>query len=285
MRAMLRRLTLAAATLLFGLLAAPRSADAQVLIMLFLGDKIVTEKFQPGISFSFVGSGFWGYENRMRLSWSAGLFGEVRLTDRLSLQPEFLFKSPGGAQKLDTSVPAYPFKPVGEPTLDDVIQNGKVTRELRSVAFPVLLKYWIKMVAVGAGPVFSIVTRATDTVTAKVGGKEIDVTQSIENKMRNYDVGVTASVECAFSRDDPVHSMRARLKGVLGLVDTVENNPDAIRNWAIYAGIDIPIGSPPQKKPPATKPSPARESKAAPGSEPETRATTQPAVQEAKAPE
>lgn len=247
MRSKLKALIIGAAVLLTGLLSAPKPAEAQVLIMLFLGDKIVTEKFQPGISFSFVGSGFWGgVDNRMRLSWSAGLFGEIRLTKRLSLQPEFLFKSPGGAQDMNTSVPAYPFKPVGEPMLDDVIENGDVTRELRSVAFPILVKGWIGMVALSGGPVFNIVTRATDTVTAKVSGKDIDVTQSIENKMRNYDIGVTASVECAFSRKDPVHSMRARLKGVLGLVDTVENNPDPIRNWSLYAGIDIPIGSPPK---------------------------------------
>jgi len=235
----------------------PANAQAQALIVLLFGDKIVGPNFQPGLSVSFVGSGFLGIDNKMALSWSIGMYGEIRLSDKLSLQPEFLFKNPGGAKNLDTSVPGYPFKPIGEPTLDKVINGGHVRRELRSIAFPVILKWVIGPVGLGAGPQFSVLTRATDTSTASEDKKEIAITDSVKGDMRGYDLAMVGSIECAFSKGDHLRNMRARFKTIWGLFDTVEHNPhDPIRNWSIALGLDIPIGAmkDPPKEPASGKP-------------------------------
>jgi hypothetical protein len=227
----------------------PSGGKAQAMLMLLFGDKIVTEDFQPGITASFVGSGFWGVSNKMRLSWSIGIYGEIRLTKKLSLQPEFIIKNPGGARDMSTSIPGYPFEPVGgEPMLDDVIENGRVERELRSVAFPVLLKYVVGPIGLGIGPQLNVQTQATDTVRKKENDEKISLEGSVRGALHWYDVSAVGSVEYAFSKGDHLRSFRVRLKGVLGLVDTIKNNPDKpIRNWQLQFGIDIPIGS--YKKP------------------------------------
>lgn len=222
----------------------PQGASAQAMLMLLVGDKIVTPNFQPGISASFVGSGFWGVSNAMRLSWSISVYGEIRLKHKLSLQPELLLKNPGGARKMNTDTPGYPFEPVGESMLDSVIENGSVERELRSIAFPLVLKYIVGPIGLGVGSQFNVQTRATDTVKQKQGAETISLEESVRGALRWYDVGVIGHVEYAFSKGDHLRSFRVRLRSVLGLVDTIKGGGGPIRNWNVSFGIDIPIGSP-----------------------------------------
>ena len=221
--------------------------------MLLFGDKIVADNFQPGISASFVGTGFWGISNDMRLSWSLGIYGEIRFKHNLSLQPELMLKNPNGARDMSTKVPAYPFEPVGEPTLDTLIEDGRVTRELRAVALPIVLKWVVGPIGLGVGPQLNVVTNASDTVKDKQHGQTFELSQGIRHELKPYDIGVVGSVEYAFSKGEHLRSFRVRLKSVLGLVDTVKDNPQkAIRNWSVSLGLDIPIGSP--KKPHAEPP-------------------------------
>jgi hypothetical protein len=246
---MVRKGIMGLAVFVAALWLSPASARAQPLIIYLFGDKMVTDNFQPGLTVSFMGTGFVGTSGRMRVSWSIGVYGEVRLTDRLSIVPELLLKCPGGARKLDPSVQAYPFEPESDPALDDLISTGDVTRELRSVGIPVVLRWRLGSVGLGMGPQLSVLIRADDTVSAKRGGRPLSYTDSVRSALTGYDIGVVGSIDYGFSDGDPLRSMRVRLKGVMGLVDTVQDNPErAIRNWSFSVGLDIPIGSPSQDK-------------------------------------
>ncbi|MFT3921878.1 MAG: hypothetical protein QM778_05030 [Myxococcales bacterium] len=253
--------------------ATPQRAQAQAMLMLLVGDKIVTKNFQPGISASFVGTGFWGISNKMRLSWSLGIYGEIRLTRSLTLQPELMLKNPNGARGLSPSVPGYPFvPPEGEPTLDTLITQGEDTRELRAVALPVILKWVVGPIGLGLGPQLNVLTNASDTVKKKISGQTYELSQGIRKELTPYDIGVVGSVEYAFSKGEHMRSFRVRVKSVLGLVDTVKDNPQkAIRNWSVSFGVDIPIG---KYKPNDHKPEPEQEQSQpgrpeSPSSEPE----------------
>lgn len=245
-----RRLGLVAIVIgLLGLL--PTSpAHAQALIVLLLGDYVVGPNFQPGLNVSFVGSGFWGINDDMRLSWAISIYGEVRLSKRLSIQPELGLKIPGGARHMSTHIPAYPFtEPSGEPTLDALTSGGDVTREFKYISFPVVLKYRLGPIGLGVGPQVSVLVSANDVVSGKPYGKDLTQTGDIESNITGYDIGAVGSVELAFDQKDPLRSMKVRLKGVAGLVDTLKDNKgDAVRNWSLFFGLDIPIGT--DKAPP-----------------------------------
>jgi Outer membrane protein beta-barrel domain len=237
--------------LLTGLLGfLPSAANAQALIVLLLGDYIVGPNFQPGLNVSFVGSGFWGLNDDIRLGVGVSIYGEVRLSKRLSVQPEFQMKTPGGARHMSTHIPAYPFtEPSGEPTLDELTSSGEVTRELKYIAFPVVVKYRVGPIGLGLGPQVGILVDAKDVVSGKPNGKDLTQTGNIESDLTGYDIGLVGSVELAFDQKDPLRSMKVRLKGVAGLVDTLKDNPgDPVRNWTLFFGLDIPIGS--DKAPP-----------------------------------
>jgi hypothetical protein len=191
-----------------------------------------------------MGSGFWGVSNAMRLSWGLSIYGEIRLRRNLSLQPEMFLKNPGGARKMSSDIPGYPFEPVGEPMLDSVIEDGSVERELRSIAFPLMLKYIVGPIGLGVGSQFNVQTQATDTVKQKQDDETIALRESVRGALRWYDVGVLGNIEYAFSKGDHLRSFRVRLRSVLGLVDTIKGGGGPIRNWNVSFGIDIPIGSP-----------------------------------------
>lgn len=236
-------------------LVLPASARAQPLIILLFGDKLVSPNFQSGLNVSFVGTGLYGISQDMRLSWAIGAYGEFRLSERWSIQPEIMMKSPGGARNLDTSVPGYPFQPSGDPALDHLVTEGDVTRAFRSLSFPVTAKAYFGRVGLSAGMQFSVLLGSTDTVKLEDGKRgdkrKLSLEDSSLDAMRRGDVGATAGIEWAFGRGDHLRAFRMRARGMVGFLDTIKDNPrDPIRNWAFYLGVDIPIGTPKAPEPP-----------------------------------
>ena len=133
---------------LVGLLM-PQAARAQALLVLLFGDKFASEKVQGGIKFDVVTSTLSGLSGAARLrSWDLGGFLEVKLSDRLSIQPEFTFKSPAGAQNL-------PFVPTGVAAVDSAFAGASdvsVARTLGYITFPILVKVKTGRGCFGIGP-------------------------------------------------------------------------------------------------------------------------------------
>jgi hypothetical protein len=247
--AMSLRHVLLASTFVWSLsLALPASASAQPLIILLFGDKLVSPNFQSGLNVSFAGTGLMGIHHDMKLSWSIGCYGEFRLSRRLSLQPEILLKNPGGARDLKPGLPGYPFSPPGEPMLDQLVREGRVTREFRSIAFPLSLKTYFGRFGIAAGLQLSVLLKATDTVSLKHDDDRLSQKGDVRS-MRRADLGATVGVEYALTSGDHLRALRIRARTVLGMIDTMKDNPgSALRNWALFIGLDVPIGRP--KAPP-----------------------------------
>ncbi len=231
-------------------LATPGFVRAQALIAILLGDKLSSDRFQLGLNISAAGTGFSGVSNRMRISWGIGMYGEVRLSARVRLLPELVFKSPSGAAELNTHVPGYRFTPIGEPTVDRLIATGKVTRTLQYIALPVVVKGVFGPIGLGLGPEFSVLVRAQDTVATGIDQGTLKLSTSVRKVLCPVDAGLIGSIEYAFEPEKAMRSMRIRAKGYYGLVDTVQSDHGKpVRNWYLMLGADIPIGGPPHKHP------------------------------------
>ena len=133
--------------------------SAQALLVLLFGDKFASENVQGGIKFDVVGTTLSDLSGAERLrSWDLGGFLEVKLNTRLSVQPEFTFKVPAGAQSL-------PFVPTGAPAVDSAFaaaSNVSVTRRLGYIAVPLLLKVKAGRFHFAAGPQIGYVVKAED---------------------------------------------------------------------------------------------------------------------------
>lgn len=226
----------------------PSRADAQVLIALLLGDKVSNDTFQLGINLSFAAVGLTAVESKFRLGFSVSMYGEIRLTERLHLQPELAMKLPGGAREMNSSVPGYPFTPIGEPAYDESVTNGEVSREQRYIAIPVYTKLMLGSVGLGLGPQLGILLGSNDTATSTRDGKKVNLEASTEDALNPVDFGISASVEYAFWPKQKMRSLRIRAKGYFGLMDTIKDNPGTpVRNWSFLLGGEIPIGGAPDK--------------------------------------
>jgi len=240
---------LACALLTILVMGVPSSARAQILIALLLGDRISNETFQLGINVGFAATGLIGVESKFKASVSVSMYGEIRLTERLHLQPELVMKLPGGAREMNPGAQGYPFEPFGEPIIDEVVANGELTRDLRYIGIPVYAKLLFGSLGFGLGPQLSILLRADDTVQGKNGATTIKLERSIRDDLRPVDVGAALSLEYLLSPEYGMRSLRVRAKGYLGMMDIYGGAGRAMHNWNFMIGLDIPIGGSSSAKP------------------------------------
>jgi hypothetical protein len=222
------------------------AARAQALLVLLFGDKFASEHVQGGIKFDVVGTTLSGLSGAARLrSWDLGGFIEVKLSDRVSIQPEFTFKSPAGAADL-------PFSPTGVPAVDSAFAGAtgvSVARTLGYVTIPILIKLRAGRFAVGVGPQIGYIVRAEDRYTGTVSREDdLSYTVGLWSRVNRWDSGVNAVVEFALAPRLGLHSMRVRAIWYHGFGDALSDAPGT--NDTVGLGFGLPIGGPRQAEPP-----------------------------------
>jgi Outer membrane protein beta-barrel domain len=231
-------------TILLGALAALLSllpfhpASAQALLVLLFGDKFASENVQGGIKFDVVASNLYGLSGAARLrSWDLGGFLEVKLSNQLSIQPEFTFKSPAGAKNL-------PFVATGVPSVDSAFAAAgdvSVARTLGYITFPVLIKLKAGRFAFGIGPQLGYVVRAEDRYTGTVAREDdLSYTVGLWSRVNRWDTGVTAMAEFALAPTLGLQSMRIRALWYHAFNDALSDAPGA--NESLGIGFGLPIG-------------------------------------------
>jgi hypothetical protein len=229
------------------LLGFQQTADAQALLIILFGDKLSTEKFQLGINADLVWSGYTGAgSSDPRFSWAFGAYGEIKLSEHWHLQPELTIKTPVGAQKMPVTTAGSPFQePTGDATLDSIRANGTLTRSGNQITIPLLVKYVVGngRFQIGAGGMIGFLTSASDELVSDVERGALNLKASSTDSLNTFDAGLVASLSYALKPQMKMRSMRVDAKFYYGLTDTVKDNPgDAIRNWALFVGIDLPVG-------------------------------------------
>lgn len=216
--------------------------SAQALLVLLFGDRFASENVQGGIKFDVVGTTLSGLAGASRLrSWDLGGFLEVKLSHRFSIQPEFTFKSPAGAEEL-------PFVPTGVPDVDSAFAgatNVSVTRALAYVTIPVLLKVRTRRVGLGIGPQIGYVVRAEDRYTGTLNREnDLSYTVGLWSRVNQWDAGISAVAEFFLAPGLGLHSMRVRAVWYHAFGDALSDAPG--RNDTIAVGFGLPIGGPTQ---------------------------------------
>ncbi|HWC75002.1 MAG TPA: outer membrane beta-barrel protein [Gemmatimonadales bacterium] len=219
----------------------PLSAGrAQALLVLLFGDKFASENVQGGIKFDVVWTTLSGLSSAARLrSWDLGGFLEVKVGKALSVQPEFTFKVPAGAQSL-------PFIPTGQPAVDSAFAAAtavSVTRTLGYITVPLLLKVRAGRLYFAAGPQIGYVVKAEDHYIGTVArAGDLTYTQSLWGRVNRWDSGLNLLGEFALAPSLGIRSMRIRVSWYHAFGDALADAPGT--NDSFGVGFGLPIGGP-----------------------------------------
>ena len=221
-----------------------RALHAQAILVLLFGDKFASETVQGGVKFDVVGTTLAGLPDAERKwSWALGGFIEVKLDRRLSIQPEFTFKSPAGAQGL-------PFVPTGEPEVDNAFTAAadvSVTRTLGYITIPVLLKLTAGRFRFGAGPQIGYLVRAEDRYIGSVAREDdLSYTKSLWSRVHYWDGGISLLGEFALAPHLGLRSGRVRVTWYRSFGDVLSDTPGG--NDVLGIGFALPIGGPPDSQ-------------------------------------
>jgi hypothetical protein len=216
-------------------------AHSQVLIALLFGDKLNSDRFQLGIqlagNFQNV-TGWEGTGNRFAVGF--GIYGELKLTEKLSLQPELLFKDPRGAD----GVPGHTFD---NPDLDPLLADATVSMKLAYVSIPILLKYHLNpQLSIGFGPQIGILSSAKNVYTAPVEGSgDLSFKEDLSPYLNDIDMALGFNLEYKLMKTK--RPLRIGLRYYLGLTDIIKDNPGSpVRHSVIQINLGIPVGKAPK---------------------------------------
>jgi hypothetical protein len=176
---MKRIIYIALALLLIG---SPLAKGQAALLVLIFGDKAATENFHFSLKLGVNYSIIHGYdEGRNGVGLNFGLVNNIKLTDKLSLIPEFIPVAP-------RQIRDVPVLTTGNPELDDLLQDVESTgRKLNYIDIPVLLKVMLSdRFSISLGPQISFLTSAEDTYRSSaiedvVLTTKVDITSDVNS--------------------------------------------------------------------------------------------------------
>ncbi len=208
------------ASIFLTMLSGVASGQAALLVLIF-GEKAATENFhfslKVGVDYSIIN----GYEEGTnRFGGNFGLINNIKLTEKLTLTPEFLPLSRRGIKDV-------PVLTTGNPDLDDLLVDPTSTdRKLSYIDIPVLLKYKLSpRFSVSAGPQISFLTGATDIYKSSPIDEAILTTElDIEDALNTVDLA--AAVDLTYILVEPKNGKGVNLyiRFTQGFIDIVKDN-------------------------------------------------------------
>jgi hypothetical protein len=215
----------------------PAASTGQVIISLLLGDKLNSGKVEFGLDGGLTLSNIQGLSpSSVRSSFNLGFYFDVK-----TKHPSWMFHT-GVLVKSTMGAKDVALYSLNNPDLDNAFAGGSVIRKLGYFQVPFMMKYkWKNNLFVEAGPMFSLMSKATDEFVASIKKKD-DLTYKV-NVKDNYhplDAGVLAGIGYRFMRGN---GMNLSLLYYYGIVDVVvdDTSPNQY-NRAVYVNLGIPIG-------------------------------------------
>ena len=179
-------------SLLFLSLSSAAIQGQAALLVLIFGDKVATENFYFSLKLGATYSIIHGYEDgKNAMSLNFGLVNNIKLTEKLSLIPEFLPLSSRGIKDV-------PVLSTGNPELDDLLVDVESSdRKLSYIDIPVLLRVKLaERFSVSAGPQISFLTGATDTYKSSLIDDVILTTElDIKSEINTIDAAAVIDLE------------------------------------------------------------------------------------------
>lgn len=224
--------------LVIAFLLVGKAVYGQALLIILFGDKLATEKFQMGVNFAITASDVTGIDDTsFRRSWAFGAFGEIKLNDTWSLQPEFTIKTPGGAKDIPSGA-------TGNSAIDSVFTSQSVIFETGSITLPFILKFKRGHFGIGVGPQVGYLVSAKNRFEGRTGNEgDLTFERDAKDGLNRWDAGVTGLVEYYFKPERKMQTLRLGLKYYLGLTDIFKDNSgDKVGNSVLLFTVGIPVG-------------------------------------------
>jgi hypothetical protein len=206
------------------LLSTGAAKGQAALLVLIFGERAATENFhfslKLGVNYSII-QGYDEGNNGWNLNF--GLVNNIKLSEKLTLTPEFIALSP-------RSVRNVPVLTTGDLHLDNLlVQVESTDRKLHYIDIPVLLKYKLTdRFSISVGPQLSILTGAVDTYKSTPQEEVVLITElNIKSALNPIDAG--AVLDLHYTVVQPVGGKGVNLyirycKGFIGLLKD-DNGP------------------------------------------------------------
>ena len=209
-------------TSLFFLIVSSAAMQGQAaLLVLIFGDKVATENFNFSLKLGGTYSIIHGYEEGQNaMSLNFGLVNNIKLTEKLSLIPEFLPLSSRGIKDV-------PLLSTGDPNLDDLLVDVESSdRKMNYIDIPVLLKVKLSnRFSIAAGPQISFLTGATDTYKSSTIDDVILTTElDIKSALNTIDAGVVIDLEYILVHPKGGKGINLYIRYGKGFVDLVKES-------------------------------------------------------------
>jgi len=191
------------------------------LLVLIFGEKAASENFhfsmKAGLNYSII----TGTEDgKNRLGANFGLVNNIKLTEKLSLTPEFIPLSQKGIRNL-------PVLSTGNPDMDSLLIHPSSTdRKLGYIDIPILLKYKLsRRWSIAAGPQVSFLTSAVDVYKSSPINDVILTTEvDIEEAIKKVDFGLAIDLTYRVSEHLAGKGLDLFFRYNQGFTDMVKDN-------------------------------------------------------------
>jgi len=208
-------------SLLILLLTAPVVRGQAALLVLIFGEKAATENFHFSLKLGATYSIIHGYEEgKNKISLNFGLVNNIKLTEKLSLIPEFIPLS-------SRAIKDVPLLSTGDPNLDDLLVDPESSdRKLRYIDIPVLLKVKLgDRFSIAAGPQISFLTEATDTYKSSPINETILTTElDIKSELNTIDAGAVIDFSYILVHPKGGKGVNIYVRYSKGFIDLVKDN-------------------------------------------------------------
>jgi hypothetical protein len=211
-----------------------RAASAQIIIALLFGNKLNTEKLEFGL---LTGPGFSNVSDmnaNARTGFNLGLYFNIKMSQNFFLHPEAIPKEALGAEGLT------PY-PTGNSDLDGLFADGSVTRKIKAIGLPLLVRYRIKgFLFAEGGPQIDWQLHTKDEFKADVNDNPLTYVKKVDEEVTNFSVGLDGGLVYKFRKDKGIG---LGLRYCYGLTDVMKSidGTQANRVWLLY--VSIPVGT------------------------------------------
>jgi len=208
---------------------------SQVLIAILFGDKLNSGKLEFGLMVSPTLSKISGLDGKLKPGLALGLYFNIKLSDRFYLHPEALPKLNFGTKEL----PVYG---LNDEHLDSLFATGSVTRTLKAIGLPLLVRYRISgLLFVEGGPQIDLLTNAKDEFKNKIDDNKLSYEVDIKDQRTRFDMGFVLGL--AYKISPGVKGMTFGIRYYGGLTDVIKSVNGKQSNSAWFLNVYIPVGA------------------------------------------
>lgn len=212
------------------------TGNAQVLISLLFGDALNSDK----VEFGLVGGWNRSYlldisESNGMTNFNLGFYFHINLKDNSYLSTGVLVKSSVGASGMSTY-------PLGNEDLDDLYQNGTLTKKINYFHVPILYHHrfhnrWY----LEGGIQLGLRNKAYDIFDQQVLDGDLQYKLDVGDQYKRLDAGLLGGAGYKFKKE--IKSISAGVNYYYGLMNVSELPDTKIKNSSIYLYVKIPIGA------------------------------------------